>query len=81
MTAEALFTPKETAATLKISMKVLMEHVRFGRIRFIDVGAGRFANAGASPPRTLQLSLKNRRFGRHHVCLQARRPRNIFLRL
>ena len=41
MTAEALFTPKETAATLKISMKVLMEHVRFGRIRFIDVGAGK----------------------------------------
>jgi excisionase family DNA binding protein len=41
VTGEPLFTPKEAAATLKVSMKVLMEHVRSGRIRFIDVGAGK----------------------------------------
>jgi hypothetical protein len=41
VTDEPLFTPKEAAAKLKISMKVLMEHVRFGRIRFIDVGVGK----------------------------------------
>ena len=35
-----LSTPKETAAILNISLKTLMEHVRLGRIRFIEVGAG-----------------------------------------
>ncbi len=36
-----LSTPKETAAILNISLKTLMEHVRLGRIRFIEVGAGK----------------------------------------
>ena len=36
-----LFTPQETAAILNISLKTLMEHVRLGRIRFIEVGAGK----------------------------------------
>jgi hypothetical protein len=37
---EPLFTPKEAAAKLSMSVKTLMSHVHLGRIRFIDVGAG-----------------------------------------
>ena len=38
---EPLFTPKEAAAQLGVSMKTLMSHVHHGRIRFIDVGSGK----------------------------------------
>lgn len=37
---EPLFTPKEAAAKLNMSVKTLMEHVRTGRLRFIDIGSG-----------------------------------------
>lgn len=35
-----LFTPQEVAKRLGISVKTLMEHVKFGRIRSIIVGCG-----------------------------------------
>jgi hypothetical protein len=35
-----LLTPKEAAAKLSMSVKTLMEHIRGGRLRFIDIGSG-----------------------------------------
>src|ERR1700722_927134 len=39
--AEPLFTPQAAAQQLGLSVKTLMAHVAAGRIRFIDVGAGK----------------------------------------
>jgi len=38
---EPLFTSQVAAAKLGMSVKCLMEHVRAGRLRFIDIGAGK----------------------------------------
>ena len=35
-----LFTKAEAAAKLNMSVKALMEHIRTGRLRFINIGSG-----------------------------------------
>ena len=38
---EPLFTKAEAAAKLNMSVKALMEHIRAGRLRFINIGSGK----------------------------------------
>lgn len=58
---EPLFTPKEAAAKLNMSLKNLMEHVRTGRLRFINIGAGKVRKRYRFTSYNLETFLENQK--------------------
>ena len=58
---ESLFTPQEAAAKLNMSVKALMEHVRAGRIRYINIGSGNVRKRHRFTAYNLQTFIENQK--------------------
>ena len=58
---EPLFTKIEAAAKLNMSVKTLMEHVRTGRLRYIDIGSGGIRKRHRFTTYNLQTFIENQK--------------------
>lgn len=56
-----LFTKIEAAKKLNMSVKTLMEHVRTGRLRYIDIGSGGIRKRHRFTTYNLQTFLENQK--------------------
>lgn len=65
---EPLFTPSEAAAKLNICQKTMMEHVRAGRLRYINVGSGSVRKRYRFTTYNLQTFIENQKVRETQRC-------------
>lgn len=70
---EPLFTPKEAAAKLNMSVKTLMSHVKEGRLRFINIGT-QTRKVHRFTPYNLQTFIENQKIRETPKCQSISAP-------
>jgi|SRR5882757_7320969 len=71
---EPLFTKIEAATKLNMSVKTLMEHVRAGRLRFINIGSGGVRKRHRFTTYNLQTFIENQKVREVPKCLSTNAP-------
>jgi hypothetical protein len=74
LSEEPLLTPKQAAAKLSMSVKTLMEHVRTGRLRYIDIGSGGVRKRHRFTTYNLQTFIENQKVREVPKCLSTSAP-------